>query len=164
MMGAGYREKEDGSDRQTQTALQRGGGKETERGGRGEMERDPWTWKVSWKEMQSRRETRGEGDRERQKEVGTDGERDAETRWQRWRGRERDLHRGRPAETGWGGRQCIPFPGPWGMSRERGCTQRARSAHMATGFPGDSGGKASCLQCKRSGFDPWFGKIPWRRK
>ena len=20
-----------------------------------------------------------------------------------------------------------------------------------------------CLQCKRHGFDPWFGKIPWRR-
>jgi len=20
-----------------------------------------------------------------------------------------------------------------------------------------------CLQCKRPGFDPWFGKIPWRR-
>jgi len=21
-----------------------------------------------------------------------------------------------------------------------------------------------CLQCKRCRFDPWFGKIPWRRK
>ena len=21
-----------------------------------------------------------------------------------------------------------------------------------------------CLQCRRSGFDPWIGKIPWRRK
>ena len=21
-----------------------------------------------------------------------------------------------------------------------------------------------CLQCRRSGFDPWVGKIPWRRK
>ena len=21
-----------------------------------------------------------------------------------------------------------------------------------------------CLQCRRPGFDPWFGKIPWRRK
>ena len=21
-----------------------------------------------------------------------------------------------------------------------------------------------CLQCKRPGFDPWIGKIPWRRK
>ena len=21
-----------------------------------------------------------------------------------------------------------------------------------------------CLQCRRSGFDPWVGKIPWKRK
>ena len=21
-----------------------------------------------------------------------------------------------------------------------------------------------CLQCRRPGLDPWFGKIPWRRK
>ena len=21
-----------------------------------------------------------------------------------------------------------------------------------------------CLQCERPGFDPWLGKIPWRRK
>ena len=24
--------------------------------------------------------------------------------------------------------------------------------------------ESSCLQCGRSGFDPWVGKIPWRRK
>ena len=24
--------------------------------------------------------------------------------------------------------------------------------------------KSVCLQCGRSGFDPWVGKIPWRRK
>ena len=32
------------------------------------------------------------------------------------------------------------------------------------GFLGGSDGKASCLQCERPGFDPWVGKIPWRRK
>ena len=33
------------------------------------------------------------------------------------------------------------------------------------GFPGGSEGKASaCLQCRRPGFDPWVGKILWRRK
>ena len=32
------------------------------------------------------------------------------------------------------------------------------------GFPGGSDGKSVCLQCRRSGFDPWFGKIPWKRK
>ena len=31
-------------------------------------------------------------------------------------------------------------------------------------FPGGSDGKSICLQCRRPGFDPWVGKIPWRRK
>ena len=30
--------------------------------------------------------------------------------------------------------------------------------------PGDSDSKSICLQCERPGFEPWFGKIPWRRK
>jgi len=30
-------------------------------------------------------------------------------------------------------------------------------------FPGDSVGRV-CLQCRRTVFDPWLGKIPWRRK
>ena len=30
--------------------------------------------------------------------------------------------------------------------------------------PGGSDGKSVCLQCTRPGFDPWVGKIPWRRK
>ena len=32
------------------------------------------------------------------------------------------------------------------------------------GFPGGSDGKSICLQCRRPRFDPWVGKIPWRRK
>ena len=33
-------------------------------------------------------------------------------------------------------------------------------------FPGGSSGKELACQCRRpkSGFDPWVGKIPWRRK
>ena len=31
-------------------------------------------------------------------------------------------------------------------------------------FPRGSDGKSICLQCGRPGFDPWVGKIPWRRK
>ena len=31
------------------------------------------------------------------------------------------------------------------------------------GFPGGSDGKEIRLQCRRPGFDPWVGKIPWRR-
>ena len=30
--------------------------------------------------------------------------------------------------------------------------------------PGGSGGKILCLQCWKPGFNPWVGKIPWRRK
>ena len=31
------------------------------------------------------------------------------------------------------------------------------------GLPGGSQGKRICLQYRRTGFDPWVGKIPWRR-
>ena len=34
-------------------------------------------------------------------------------------------------------------------------------------FPGGASGKESAFEfrrCKRRGFDPWVGKIPWRRK
>ena len=32
------------------------------------------------------------------------------------------------------------------------------------GFPGGSDSKESACQCRRHRFDPWIGKIPWRRK
>ena len=32
------------------------------------------------------------------------------------------------------------------------------------GFPGGSDSTSICLQCRRPRFDPWVGKIPWRRK
>ena len=31
-------------------------------------------------------------------------------------------------------------------------------------FPGGTGGKEPVCQCKRGGFNPWAGKISWRRK
>ena len=31
-------------------------------------------------------------------------------------------------------------------------------------FPGGSDGKESTCQCRRPGFSPWVGKIPWRRE
>jgi len=34
------------------------------------------------------------------------------------------------------------------------------------GFPDDTGSEepaCQCRKCKRHRFDPWFGKIPWRR-
>ena len=38
---------------------------------------------------------------------------------------------------------------------------------LFTGFPGAASGKELACQCRRSKrhrFDPWVGKIPWRRK
>jgi len=32
------------------------------------------------------------------------------------------------------------------------------------GFPRGLVGKESASQCRRYAFDPWVGKIPWRRK
>ena len=32
------------------------------------------------------------------------------------------------------------------------------------GLPKWFSGKESTCQCRRHGFDPWVGKIPWRRK
>ena len=37
---------------------------------------------------------------------------------------------------------------------------------MYLGFPGGATGKepsCQCWRCRRHGFDPWVGKIPWRR-
>ena len=35
---------------------------------------------------------------------------------------------------------------------------------MNFGLPWWLSGEESACQCKRCGFDPWIGKIPWRRK
>ena len=35
---------------------------------------------------------------------------------------------------------------------------------LIKGFPGDSDGKKIHLRCRRPGFDPWIGKILWRRE
>ena len=41
---------------------------------------------------------------------------------------------------------------------------RQKCSFILIDFPGGSDGKSVCLQCGRPGFDPWVGKIPWRRK
>ena len=46
------------------------------------------------------------------------------------------------------------------VSLSASATQLTLSGH----FPGDSEGKSICLQCRRPGFNPWVGKITWRRK
>ena len=35
---------------------------------------------------------------------------------------------------------------------------------IVTGFPDGSVVEESAGQCRRWGLEPWFGKIPWRRK
>ena len=55
---------------------------------------------------------------------------------------------------------CVPGPAP-------GSGRTGSISHvLLSGFPGDASGKESACQCrrhKRHGFDPWVGKIPWRR-
>ena len=34
---------------------------------------------------------------------------------------------------------------------------------MCMGFPGGASSKEPSCQCKRYGFEPWVGKIPWGR-
>ena len=37
--------------------------------------------------------------------------------------------------------------------------------HKPLGFPAGSDDKeCTCMQCRRPEFDPWVGKIPWRRE
>ena len=35
--------------------------------------------------------------------------------------------------------------------------------YTGMGFPGSASGKEPACQCRRPGFHPWVGKIPWRR-
>ena len=46
-----------------------------------------------------------------------------------------------------------PFSMLWGYQRGR----------IPDGFPGGASGKEPTCQCRRHGFDPWVGRIPWRR-
>ena len=38
-----------------------------------------------------------------------------------------------------------------------------KGAQPSRGFPGSASGKEPACRCKRLWFDPWVGKIPWRR-
>ena len=63
---------------------------------------------------------------------------------------------------------------PWG-SREKEGEGQWSGGHLSIGAKGHKTPslytipwwlrwERICLQCRRSGFDPWVGKIPWRRK
>ena len=49
---------------------------------------------------------------------------------------------------------------------KRGQKMKIVSPKRRMGFPGGTSSKESpcqCGRCKRCGFDPWIGKIPWSR-
>ena len=49
---------------------------------------------------------------------------------------------------------------------KRGQKMKIVSPKRCMGFPGRASSKESpcqCRRCKRCGFDPWIGKIPWSR-
>ena len=43
------------------------------------------------------------------------------------------------------------------------CKDLCQIREHSEGFQGGSSGTESTYQCRRQGFDPWVGKIPWRR-
>ena len=62
----------------------------------------------------------------------------------------------------------YPVPCPWpsaGISLQHQSRSEIWGTESRyTGFPWQLSGKESTCQCKRHGFNPWAGKIPWRRK
>ena len=57
-------------------------------------------------------------------------------------------------------KEGVPWDKPW-ESTFKGTTVLLVCQRCQVGFPGGSGG--ICLQCRNHRFDPWIGKIPWRR-
>ena len=61
--------------------------------------------------------------------------------------------------------ECHGLNSPWGR-KESGTTEQLSLSGDWLGFPGGASGRESacqCRRCKRLRFDPWVGKIPWRR-
>ena len=59
--------------------------------------------------------------------------------------------------------KCLPTM--W-ETQVQSLGQEDLEKEMAVDFPGGASGKESaclCRRCKRLRFDPWLGKIPWRR-
>ena len=63
-------------------------------------------------------------------------------------------------------RRSLVGYSPWSC-KELDTTEPLHWFTASLGFPGGTRGKESacqCRRCRRQGFDPWVGKIPWRRK
>ena len=54
-------------------------------------------------------------------------------------------------------------PIPWQLLPTFCLCQLGYFEHF-TGFPGGASGKESACQCRKHEFNPWVGKVPWRRK
>ena len=52
---------------------------------------------------------------------------------------------------------CFPIYFPWGDGARNWSRMRSRASWWLTG-------KESTCQCRSHEFNPWFGKIPWRRR
>ena len=65
-------------------------------------------------------------------------------------------HRGSPRPRVW----------LWIRDVKDGCASSWSSKMWSSWLMWERGadGESICLQCRRPGFDPWVGKIPWRRK
>ena len=79
--------------------------------------------------------------------------------------------RGRPLYTYHNGKQKKTDNSKCWQSYWNSRVLVVRRAHIViilenslVAFPGGLEGKNVCPQCRRPGFNPWVGKIPWRRK
>ena len=78
--------------------------------------------------------------------------------------------RGHLAQAGYRGRALLQ--NSFSPSAGRGSGSRTGVCSLPcflflSGFPGGASGKEPACQCRRHkglGFDPWVGKIPWRKK
>ena len=56
----------------------------------------------------------------------------------------------------------------WVNANKYGCPLSEKNPWCSLFQSGNRGallrGESLCLQCRRPGFNPWVGKIPWRRK
>ena len=69
------------------------------------------------------------------------------------------------SETVWKSHKCSIQTATWDSWHSQATVNRlTMSLFRPFFFPGDSEVKSICLECWRPGFNPWVGKIPWRRK
>ena len=64
----------------------------------------------------------------------------------------------------WGGGCYSPWGHKESDTTERLSTTQHSSIFLPGGLPRWLSGRKPACQCKRCGFEPWVGKIPWRRK